>query len=136
MKLKLCCLALLLSCVQMFALDKIDNLSSFAKIYGIVRYYSPNPYTQAWDETDWFKVAYRYVRSYRESDCDESVLYDFLNVFAPNATLTAEPDSVYSREEAEDKKADRLLPVGFYDFVYGDVGIAVAGFTVTLALKV
>lgn len=98
MKLKLCCLALLSSCVQMFALDKIDNLSSFAKIYGIVRYYSPNPYTQAWDETDWFKVAYRYVRSYSESDCDESVLYDFLNVFAPNATLTAEPDSVYSRE--------------------------------------
>lgn len=47
MKLKLCCLALLSSCVQMFALDKIDNISSFAKIYGIVRYYSPNPYTQA-----------------------------------------------------------------------------------------
>ncbi len=47
MKLKLCYLALLSSCVQMFALDKIDNISSFAKIYGIVRYYSPNPYTQA-----------------------------------------------------------------------------------------
>lgn len=89
MKLKLCCLALLLPCVQMFALDKI---------YGIVRYYSPNLYTQAWDETDWFKVAYRYVRYYRESDCDESVLYDFLNVFAPNATLTPEPDSVYSSD--------------------------------------
>lgn len=86
------------SCVQMFANDKIDHLSSFAKIYGIVRYYSPNPYTQTWDETDWFKVAYRYVKSYQESDCDEAVLYDFLNVFAPDATLTAAPDSVYSSE--------------------------------------
>lgn len=47
MKLKLCCLALLLPCVQMLAYDKIDNLSSFAKIYGIVRYYSPNPYTMS-----------------------------------------------------------------------------------------
>lgn len=28
----------------------------FARIYGIVRYFSPNPYTQDWSESDWMKV--------------------------------------------------------------------------------
>ena len=28
----------------------------FARTYGIVRYFSPNPYTQDWSESDWMKV--------------------------------------------------------------------------------
>lgn len=28
----------------------------FARAYGIVRYFSPNPYTQKWSESDWLKV--------------------------------------------------------------------------------
>ena len=27
----------------------------FARTYGIVRYFSPNPYTQDWSESDWMK---------------------------------------------------------------------------------
>lgn len=70
-----------------------DAISSFAQVYGIVRYFSPNPYTVDWDEDDWYMTAYRYFKTYRESGNESGIIDDFLNVFAPNATLTSAPDS-------------------------------------------
>lgn len=35
---------------------KTSHYVEFARIYGIVRYFSPNPYTQDWSESDWMKV--------------------------------------------------------------------------------
>ena len=86
------CISILLCCFNAFANTQVDSLSSFAKIYGIVRYYSPNPHTIDWSESDWFKVSYNYVKEYRNSGYNNKVLTDFLSVFAPNATLTSSPD--------------------------------------------
>lgn len=33
-----------------------SNYVEFARIYGIIRYFSPNPYTKDWSESDWMKV--------------------------------------------------------------------------------
>lgn len=48
----------------MFFFVCIDNMHAsdaskyvdFARTYGIVRYFSPNPYTKDWSESDWMKV--------------------------------------------------------------------------------
>ena len=79
-------------CCNAFANSQVESLSSFAKVYGIVRYYSPNPYTTDWSESDWFKVSYNYIKEYRKSGYNNNVLTEFLAVFAPNATLTTYPD--------------------------------------------
>lgn len=34
----------------------VSHYVEFARVYGIVRYFSPNPYTQKWSESDWTKV--------------------------------------------------------------------------------
>jgi len=34
----------------------VSHYIEFARVYGIVRYFSPNPYTQKWSESDWTKV--------------------------------------------------------------------------------
>lgn len=91
MKKILYCISILLCC-NAFANSQVESLSSFAKVYGIVRYYSPNPYTTDWSESDWFKVSYNYIKEYRTSGYDNNVLTEFLAVFAPNATLTTYPD--------------------------------------------
>ena len=91
MKKILYCISILLCC-NAFANSQVESLSSFAKVYGIVRYYSPNPYTTDWSESDWFKVSYNYIKEYRTSGYDNNVLAEFLAVFAPNATLTTYPD--------------------------------------------
>lgn len=34
----------------------VSHYVEFARVYGIVRYFSPNPYIQKWSEIDWTKV--------------------------------------------------------------------------------
>lgn len=36
--------------------SNVSNYVEFARVYGIVRYFSPNPYTKDWSESDWMKV--------------------------------------------------------------------------------
>lgn len=34
----------------------ISHYVEFARTYGVIRYFSPNPYTKDWSESDWMKV--------------------------------------------------------------------------------
>lgn len=51
--LSLCCLCTYVNNVQA---TKVSHYVEFARTYGIVRYFSPNPYTRDWSESDWMKV--------------------------------------------------------------------------------
>ena len=35
---------------------ELSRYAEFARAYGVVRYFSPNPYTEKWSESDWMKV--------------------------------------------------------------------------------
>lgn len=91
-KLVCCVLGIWATCSLAFADYKMESLIAFARTYGIVRYYSPNPYTQDWTESDWFQLAYAFMLDYRASGYDRQTLEEFLSVFSGNATLTATPD--------------------------------------------
>lgn len=47
------CLAV---CIGSARAGELPQYAEFARTYGIVRYFSPNPYTQRWSESDWMKV--------------------------------------------------------------------------------
>lgn len=46
----------LVACVGVVRAGDVSRYAEFARAYGIVRYFSPNPYTQRWSESDWMKV--------------------------------------------------------------------------------
>ncbi len=69
-----------------------SDYAAFARTYGIVRYYSPNPYTSDWSEEDWFAVCLHFVNRLSETGDLQQVMAD-MAVLAPNATLTAEPQA-------------------------------------------
>lgn len=60
----------------------------FARTYGIVRYFSPNPYTQDWSESDWMKVC-ALLADMAETQPLETVFKSL----APTMSLTAVPVS-------------------------------------------
>lgn len=60
----------------------------FARTYGIVRYFSPNPYTQDWSESDWMKVC-ALLADMAETQPLETVF----KPLAPTMSLTAVPVS-------------------------------------------
>lgn len=47
------CLA---ACISSTFAESRTPYVAFARTYGIVRYFSPNPYTRNWSESDWMKV--------------------------------------------------------------------------------
>ena len=61
-------------------------MEDFAVSYGIVRYYSPNPYTKIWSDSDWYKVC-----SYMVSQLDNTSLENTLRALAPSVAITEEP---------------------------------------------
>lgn len=44
------------TCVNNMLASNTSNYVEFARTYGIIRYFSPNPYTKDWSESDWMKV--------------------------------------------------------------------------------
>lgn len=60
----------------------------FARTYGIVRYFSPNPYTMDWSESDWMKVC-----ALLADRAETQPLETVLKPLAPTMSLTAVPVS-------------------------------------------
>ena len=56
MKIKLFFLLCFFVCINNMRASNVPKYVEFAKTYGIVRYFSPNPYTKDWSESDWMKV--------------------------------------------------------------------------------
>lgn len=69
---------------------------SFAKAYGIMRYYSPDHHTEKWDDIDWFKIGYYYADKIGENTA-EDVIKEMAAVFAPDAFITSKPGNRNSR---------------------------------------
>ncbi len=64
---------------------------SFARVWGTVRYFSPNPYTQEWSEDEWFTVCL-YLFERLPEDGDPQMMLELLRPLAPNASISASPD--------------------------------------------
>lgn len=60
----------------------------FARTYGIVRYFSPNPYTMDWSESDWMKVC-----ALLADRAETQPLETVFKPLAPTMSLTAVPVS-------------------------------------------
>lgn len=60
----------------------------FARTYGIVRYFSPNPYTQDWSESDWMKVC-----ALLADRAETQSLETLFKPLAPTMSFTAVPVS-------------------------------------------
>ena len=56
MKIKLFFLLCFFVCINNMRASNVPKYVEFARMYGIVRYFSPNPYTKDWSESDWMKV--------------------------------------------------------------------------------
>lgn len=83
--------------------EKAIHYAEFARIYGIVRYFSPNPYTENWSESDWMKVCA--LLAYRVET------QPFETVFRPLApTLSFSTTLILSREDT----AESSTPAKFY----------------------
>ena len=68
-----------------------SDLQALTRITGIVRYYSPDPYTAGWDSFDWFFIEYRCFKALEQGMPLEEALQPYLGVLAPNSTLTRYP---------------------------------------------
>lgn len=73
----------------------LTDLEAFTRAYGIVRYYSPNPYTEKWSERDWYVVCASLLRKTETLPIDSIFL-----AIAPNATFTRVPASDQMTYEA------------------------------------
>lgn len=71
-----------------------SDLHALTRITGIVRYYSPNPYTAGWNSFDWFFIEYSRFKALEQGQTLETVLQPYLEVLAPDATLTRQPQPV------------------------------------------
>lgn len=68
-----------------------SDLHALTRITGIVRYYSPNPFTAGWNSFDWFFIEYSRFKALEQGQMLETVLQPYLKVLAPDATLTRQP---------------------------------------------
>lgn len=68
-----------------------DDVEALARVSGIVRYYSPDPYTASWDSFDWFFIEYSCFRALEQGMPIEEVLRPYMEILAPNSTLTDSP---------------------------------------------
>lgn len=66
----------------------ISRYVEFARTYGIVRYFSPNPYTMDWSESDWMKVC-----ALLADRAETQPLETVFKPLAPTMSLTAMPVS-------------------------------------------
>lgn len=66
----------------------ISRYVEFARTYGIVRYFSPNPYTMDWSESDWMKVC-----ALLADRAETQPLETVFKPLAPTMSLTAVPVS-------------------------------------------
>lgn len=66
----------------------ISRYVEFARTYGIVRYFSPNPYTMDWSESDWMKVC-----ALLADRAETQPLETVFKSLAPTMSLTAVPVS-------------------------------------------
>ena len=51
-----------------------SDLHALTRITGIVRYYSPNPYTAGWNSFDWFFIEYSRFKALEQGQTLETVL--------------------------------------------------------------
>lgn len=83
-------IVLLLLCICAYAnSSKAGNVShdvEFARAYGIIRYFSPNPYTQNWSENDWMKVCALLVQR-----AERQPLAEVFRPLAPSIFISATP---------------------------------------------
>ena len=68
-----------------------SDLQALTRITGIVHYYSPNPFTAGWNSFDWFFIEYSRFKALEQGQTLETVLQPDLEVLAPDATLTRQP---------------------------------------------
>lgn len=73
----------------------VSHYIEFARTYGIVRYFSPNPYTQDWSESDWMKVC-----ALLADRAETQPLETVFKPLAPTLYFSVTPTS--SREDAPD----------------------------------
>ncbi len=73
--------------------DSIEspNIEAYARVSGIVRYYSPNPYTEKWENSDWLSIDYYNFSAICEGQPLEKILEKYLSVFAPNSYISQAP---------------------------------------------
>ncbi len=74
--------------------QRYEAFEAYAKALGIIRYYSPNPYTLEWDEDseyNWSRIAYADVKAMERGVSVEEVLRSLLAVMAPGASISSEP---------------------------------------------
>lgn len=67
----------------------VTRFAEFARAYGIVRYFSPNPYVQRWSESDWMKVCA--LLAHRAESQPLDLLFQPL---APDVLFSASPAPV------------------------------------------
>lgn len=112
-----------LSFIPIFAMAQdTDDYISFAKAYGIMRYYSPHHHTGNWNDMDWFKVGYYFADKIGSSKA-EDVIEEMAAVLAPEAFISRRPTSKtakYSPDEAGSYQ---------YRLHTGSGSISVSGYT-------
>ena len=72
---------------------ELSRYAEFARAYGIVRYFSPNPYTEKWSESDWMKVC-----TLLASRIDTQPLEQVFRPLAPTLVFSEEPTSPRSTD--------------------------------------
>ena len=112
-------------CISVFANNtqskEIKNdYISFAKAYGIMRYYSPNHHTENWNDIDWFKVGY-YFADKIDDNQTEDVIKEMAAVLAPEAFISNKPKSKSAKNVQSETYQYRLHT--------GSGSISVSGYT-------
>ena len=117
---------IILSLIPLFAIARntdhhlSDDYISFAKAYGIMRYYSPNHHTENWTDMDWFKVGYYFADKIGNSKT-ENIIEDMAAVLAPEAFISTRPKS----KTAKDVRSETYQ----YRLHTGSGFISVSGYT-------
>ncbi len=71
--------------------QKYEDLEAYARAFGIIRYYSPNPHVLDWEEIDWAYICYKDVKAILSGGSVKEVIENLTSVMAPEATVTSEP---------------------------------------------
>ncbi len=91
---------------------RFEDLEAYAKAFGIIRYYSPNPYAMEWDELEWSYIAYADVKSMENGESVQSVIGNLISVMAPNAALSSEPKPLSRNIQGDYSEYNYLLHRG------------------------